>query len=204
TGPTGVTGTPGTDGVTGPTGATGTPGTDGVTGPTGATGTPGTAGVTGPTGDTGPNIIQNNAIFGVDSGSNISSSLGNLDLALVQSNGVGISLQGSNQISLQPNSLYYVSFIIRMNLSNINASVDFGEIVVFLNGNATNINPFTYKQATTGSGPRGVTFSGSGLIPTGTSATQNLTIQAALQSEVAGVTFTISPGRSNISIIQIM
>ncbi|WP_197270315.1 collagen-like triple helix repeat-containing protein, partial [Bacillus thuringiensis] len=191
-------------GVTGPTGATGTPGTDGVTGPTGATGTPGTAGVTGPTGDTGPNIIQNNAIFGVDSGSNISSSLGNLDLALVQSNGVGISLQGSNQISLQPNSLYYVSFIIRMNLSNINASVDFGEIVVFLNGNATNINPFTYKQATTGSGPRGVTFSGSGLIPTGTSATQNLTIQAALQSEVAGVTFTISPGRSNISIIQIM
>jgi hypothetical protein len=52
-GPTGPTGASGSAGTNGPTGPTGANGTNGPTGPTGANGTNGAAGPTGPTGSTG-------------------------------------------------------------------------------------------------------------------------------------------------------
>ncbi|OTW48877.1 hypothetical protein BK703_30345 [Bacillus thuringiensis serovar silo] len=127
-----------------------------------------------------------------------------LDLSVNQINGIGISASGTNQISLQSNSLYYISYMLRIAISTpTTASVDFCELAPFLNNGITNMNSFSYKNTATSPTVGAITINGSGLLPTG-AGPQLLDFRLAIQSATSGATFSIFGNRNNISIIQIM
>jgi hypothetical protein len=122
----------------------------------------------------------------------------------VYRNGIGFTLDGpGTNIALQPNSLYYVSFAFRINISPATAAITDSELFVSLNGAPQYINT-TGERSGTGTF-NFYTSESSGMIQTGPALPQNLSVSAVYKfANPTTASAVFVPTRSNLSIFQIM
>ena len=216
TGPTGVTGITGVSGITGargPTGATGVTGVTGVTGATGmtgatgvtgATGATGATGLTGATGVTGPLIIRSNAVFSVTgevpNGHNPS-----YFTQVFNNNPAAIDFTpGNDLIYLLPNSIFYVSYCLRIRVNPpIPNGVFKGEVLVFVGNEIVHLTAIEEQAIGPSLSAAGeLTLESGGLVQVGGDGSFALTVNYSLDPNTSAVEF--NEQYSSISFVQIL
>jgi hypothetical protein len=124
-------------------------------------------------------------------------------------NGTGISLvgPGNTEISLSPNSLYYIVYSFRINYSpGQTASIANASAVLNLNNNPVHLSAYSRYAVPQGitAGTMALTLSSSGFLRTNASPNQIVTILATLDSPDNLTMRYFNGVWSNVSIVKIM